>query len=126
MHKQPKNDKVLKAITIGIAAMMATSAMPTTVFANENPDTPEPAPAAAPENSGSEVTNNAGSEETTVTQEVSEIQESVEQAVVDASGAGGAIELIDAALVDANVIGDQVIIHEAYGFYGYEIEGIFE
>ena len=23
-------------------------------------------------------------------------------------------------------IGDQVIIHEAYGFYGYEIEGIFE
>lgn len=112
MHKQPKNDKVLKAITIGIAAMMATSAMPATVFANENPDTPEPAPAAAPENSGSEVTNNAGSEETTVTQEVSEIQESVEQAVVDASGAGGAIELIDAALVDANVIGDQVIIDD--------------
>lgn len=42
MRKNPRNDKVLRAITIGLAAMMATTSMPLTVLADDTEPAPEP------------------------------------------------------------------------------------
>ncbi|MBO4902379.1 MAG: hypothetical protein J5518_06265 [Lachnospiraceae bacterium] len=107
MHKEVKNDNVLRAITIGIAAMMATASMPTTVLANENPETPEPAPVQAPESSRAEESLSAPASENTVTQSVADMQSTAADLVTDSSAASG---LIADVLTDAQTTGDAVII----------------
>ena len=109
MHKEAKNDKVLRAITIGIAAMMATASMPTTVLANENPEGQNPTPEEAPEDRFVEDKTEAEANEETAKAEITEIRDDADDLADDSAAA---TDLIDAALVDANVIGDQEIIDD--------------
>ncbi len=112
MHKEAKNDKVLRAITIGIAAMMATASMPTTVLANENPEGQNPTPEEAPEDRFVEDKTEAETQDDSVKEEITEIRDSADDLADDSAAA---TDLIDAALVEANVIGDQVIIDDLIG-----------
>lgn len=112
MHKEVKNDKVLRAITIGIAAMMATSAMPLTVFADENPEASGETPAAESQRESSSVKP----EENTSTQPVETITQNVAQAETHATEAessiSGAIEQtssIDDATITDNLAGAQML-----------------
>lgn len=112
MRKEVKNDKVLRAIAVGIAAMMATSAIPTTVLANENPDTPEAPPTEAPETSGQETTSESSESSVTETASISEIQTSVETIETDA---GEASDAIDTAVTQTGVFEDEQITSDMLG-----------
>lgn len=121
MRQEVKNDKVLRAIAVGIAAMMATSAMPATVLANENPEAPD-TPTEAPEASG-------GSQESESSSASQQSAESTEQSAVQTASAsemqeavvtlGGetteASGLITTAVEQTASIGDAMVTENVTG-----------
>lgn len=113
MHKQVKNDKVLRAITIGIAAMMATASMPATVLANENSEGSEPSQAPetsqTSENQSSETSASESASENTVSEPVAQIQSEAASLPADSAAASG---LIADAMQVAQANGDEVIIQD--------------
>ena len=72
MRKNVKNDKVIRAITIGLATMIATSGAPVSVFAAEGEGEAANPPGAAPETT----TQSAAAEETSASETVVEADNS--------------------------------------------------
>ncbi len=105
MRKNIKNDKVLKAITIGLAAMIATTSVPVTVLADESDNSDSPASnESIPEST--EETTEASSEKVSVSDASNECNEIIKEtapetvvAIDDAAEAVSEIETADSKVV---------------------------
>ncbi len=92
MKKNVKNDKVLRAITIGLATMIAASSAPVSVFAAEGEgETPAPEPSgpAAENNSSEQVSENsqqAEADNSAVIEEAKQLSDLVRNEVVPVVG----------------------------------------
>ena len=134
MRKNVKNDKVLKAITIGLAAMIATTSVPVTVLADESDNSDSPASnESIPEST--EETTEASSEEVSVSDASNECNEIIEQtapdtvdAIGDAAEAVSGIETADPAVVDeikavkADLAAGAGYVEDAAGDLGTAVE----
>ncbi|MCR5032653.1 MAG: hypothetical protein K6A92_07315 [Lachnospiraceae bacterium] len=111
MKKNVENSKVLRAITLGLVAMLTVTATPMTAFAAEesgNGTEPNNGQAGAEVNPGATENNEAGGTQTQAGTPVSEIQSDVADTVVDATAAS--TEITEAQDAVNDMLNDQEVV----------------